>query len=75
MFRGMTKFVCDNCGHKFKGMDCEYCATALTAPVKCPECGSRHTRPSSGLFFSSNKYIYKEIWKTLDEKMNNTEKQ
>lgn len=75
MFRGMTKFVCDDCGHKFKGMDCEYCATVFTVPVKCPECGSWHTRPFSGLFFSSNKYIYKEIWKTLDEKMNNTEKQ
>ena len=58
----------------FAGYDREQ-ATVFTAPVKCPECGSWHTRPSSGLFFSSNKYIYKEIWKTLDEKMNNTEKQ
>lgn len=50
MFRGMRKFVCDDCGHKFEGMDCEYQATAFSAPVKCPECGSWHTYPSSGWF-------------------------
>lgn len=29
MFIGMTTFVCDNCGHKFKGMGIEWQATAL----------------------------------------------
>ena len=42
----MIKFVCDDCGHKFEGMDCEYCASVYTAPVKCPKCGSWHTMPS-----------------------------
>ena len=48
MFRGMRKFVCDDCGHKFEGMDCEYQATAFSAPVKCPECGSASTMLLSG---------------------------
>lgn len=39
MFRGFCDFVCDDCGHRFKGMDCEWMATAYTAPVKCPKCG------------------------------------
>lgn len=49
MFRGMTNFVCDNCGHKFKGMDIEWCATALSQPLKCPNCGCYHTCPDSFL--------------------------
>lgn len=43
MFRGMTKFTCDDCGNKFMGMDCEWRCTVYTAPVKCPKCGSMHT--------------------------------
>ena len=27
MLRGIKTFVCDNCGHKFKGMDIEWNAT------------------------------------------------
>lgn len=65
MFRGMTTFVCDNCGHRFKGMDIEWNATILTQPQKCPECGSWHTRPSS--LFGFNKSVYKEIWKQMDQ--------
>ena len=34
MFRGMTKFTCDDCGNKFMGMDCEWRCTVYTAPVK-----------------------------------------
>lgn len=74
MYRGMRKFVCDDCGHKFEGMDCEYQATAFSAPVKCPECGSWHTYPSSGWFGGLKKSIYKEIWKSMDEHQDNTEK-
>ena len=66
MFRGMTTFVCDNCGHKFKGMDIELSATILSSPQKCPKCGSYHTMPSS--IFSFNKSVYKEIWKQMDER-------
>lgn len=72
MFRGMTKFVCDDCGHKFKGMDCEYLATVCTAPVKCPKCGSWHTMPA-GWF--TNKSMYRDIWKSMDERRDNAEKQ
>lgn len=72
MLRGMTKFVCDDCGHKFKGMDCELWATAYTAPVRCPQCGSWHTMPA-GWF--SDKSFYKDIWKRMDEYRDNTEKQ
>ena len=56
MLRGMTNFVCDNCGHKFKGMDIE---------MKCPNCGSYHTCPDS--FLGLNKSAYRNIWKKMDE--------
>ena len=39
MLRGMKTFVCDNCGHRFKGMDIELRATVLSQPMKCPNCG------------------------------------
>lgn len=66
MFRGMTTFVCDNCGHKFKGMNLEFNATALSQPLKCPKCGSYHTMPDIFLRFL-NKHVYKSIWKQMDE--------
>ena len=72
MLRGMTKFTCDNCGNKFTGMDCEWNATAFTAPVRCPECGSMHTYPSGGwLFGGTRKTFYREIWKSIDERNKN----
>lgn len=65
MIRGTRTFVCDDCGHKFKGMDIEWCATALSQPLKCPNCGSYHTCPDS--FLGLNKIIYRNIWKQRDE--------
>ena len=65
MFRGMKTFVCDNCGHKFEGMDIEWRATFLSQPMKCPNCGSYHTCPGS--FLGLNKRIYRNIWKQMDE--------
>ena len=65
MFRGMKTFVCDNCGHRFKGMDIELRATVLSQPMKCPNCGSYHTCPGS--FLGLNKRIYRNIWKQMDE--------
>ncbi len=65
MLRGTTTFVCDNCGHKFEGMDIELNATVLSQPLKCPNCGSYHTCPGSLSWF--NKKIYKNIWKRMDE--------
>ena len=70
MLRGMTKFVCDNCGHKFKGGDIEWQATAFSQPLRCPNCGSYHTRPAS--LFGFEKSVYEEIWKRMDEIHNNT---
>lgn len=65
MIRGTKNFVCDDCGHKFKGMDIEWCATALSQPLKCPNCGSYHTCPDS--FLRLNKSAYRNIWKQMDE--------
>lgn len=65
MIRGTKTFVCDDCGHKFKGMDIEWCATALSQPLKCPNCGSYHTCPDS--FLGLNKIIYRNIWKQMDK--------
>ena len=45
MLRGITTFVCDNCGHKFRGLDIEWRATIHSQPLKCPKCGSYQTRP------------------------------
>ena len=33
MLRGIKTFVCDNCGHKFKGMDIEWNATIWSQPL------------------------------------------
>ena len=65
MLRGITTFVCDDCGHKFKGMDCEWGATIYTYPVRCPNCGSMHTCPPG--FLGLNKYVYRKLWKSLDK--------
>ncbi len=67
MLRGTTTFVCDECGHKFEGLDMEWNATAASTPQKCPNCGSMHTSPS-GLLALLNKGIYRKIWKHLDER-------
>lgn len=68
MLRGTTKFTCDDCGNKFEGMGCEWMATVLTAPVRCPKCGSMHAYPSGGLFGGMRKSSYREIWKSIDER-------
>ena len=44
MLRGTTTFVCKDCGHTFKGMDIEDNATIYSMPMKCPKCGSMHTK-------------------------------
>ena len=44
MLRGIYKYVCKDCGHKFYGADIELNATVESVPVECPECGSFHTR-------------------------------
>ena len=66
MLRGTSIFICDNCGHIFKALDIEYNCTALSAPQKCPKCGSYHTMPMDDLDFP-RKTIYEGIWHTCEE--------
>lgn len=66
MLRGKTKFICEDCGRAFVGLDIEWRATVFSQPVKCPNCGSYHTRPLSLL--GLNKLVYRQIWKQMDEK-------
>lgn len=40
MVRGFKTFKCNKCGEIFKDLDVEWCASALSAPVKCPKCGN-----------------------------------
>lgn len=61
---GYTRFVCDECKHKFRGPHYEYMATCYAWPLECPSCGSYHTMPWS--LFGSNKSIYKKIWADRD---------
>jgi DNA-directed RNA polymerase subunit RPC12/RpoP len=44
MVRGIKTFVCKDCGHKFIGVDIEDNATINSMPIKCPKCGSMHTK-------------------------------
>ena len=50
-----------------RGMDCEWMATAYTAPVKCPKCGGWHTYPPG--FLGLNKYVYRRIWKRRENNL------
>ena len=65
MFRGMTKFTCDDCGNKFMGMDCEWRCTVYTAPVKCPKCGSLKTHITRSLLFDMYKEACKEFFRNM----------
>lgn len=67
MIRGYKKFVCDNCGHKFRALDIEWQATIYSTPQVCPQCGSRHTLPWSLFGWNLDKFVYKSIWKDMDE--------
>ncbi len=68
MLRGTCTFKCDNCGEKFIGLDIECNAMIFSAPVKCPHCGSMHTRPR----FSS-KGVYEKIWECIDKQENDSD--
>jgi DNA-directed RNA polymerase subunit RPC12/RpoP len=57
MLKGMTLFKCTECGNRFIAPDIELGATALSAPQKCPKCGSMRTRPYGG-----SDFMYKGIW-------------
>lgn len=49
MVRGIIKFVCNDCGNKFKAPDIEWNATVYSVPQPCPKCGGMHTKPASEL--------------------------
>lgn len=70
MIRGTITFICDNCHERFEALDIEYQASALSAPMQCPKCGSWHTMPYNffdKLFGGSHRKIYEIIWKKRDE--------
>lgn len=60
-------FYCSECSTRFSGMAMEWYAMAYTAPVKCPKCGSWHTRPWSLLPAKIANLRYASIWKNIDE--------
>lgn len=60
MLKGMTLFKCTECGNRFIAPDIELGATALSAPQKCPKCGSMRTRPSR--LVGGSDFMYKGIW-------------
>lgn len=66
MLRDTSIFICDNCEHIFKALDIEYNCMALSAPQKCPKCGSYHTMPVNDLDFPG-KTIYERIWEKQDK--------
>ena len=59
------KFVCEACGHKFaiKAAKAEdiYFPKNL---VRCPACGSMHTRRSC--LFGLNRWLYTKFWEDTD---------
>ena len=72
MLRGTLIFICDNCGHNFKALDIEYNCTTLSAPQKCPKCGSYHTMPmeADDDFNLFDRTIYEDIWRHQDRTSN-----
>lgn len=60
MIHGLTLFKCTECGNRFIAPDIELGATALSAPQKCPKCGSMRTRPSR--LVGGSDFMYKGIW-------------
>ena len=67
MTTGIRLFYCSECGKRFLSVACEWCATAFVAPVKCPQCGSWHTRLWSLLPAKVADREYKKIWEVIDQ--------
>lgn len=62
MYRGLTIFVCTNCGHLFKSHNLEYKATWLSVPQRCPQCGSIRTMPINDM-----ESTYKPLWEEMEK--------
>lgn len=69
MYRGIIKFVCNDCGNKFKAPDIEWNATGYSVPQPCPKCGGMHTKPARFFNFLSllENFTYKRLWKEIDK--------
>lgn len=69
MYRGIIKFVCNDCGNKFKAPDIEWGATIYSVPQPCPKCGGMHTKPAWFFNFLSlpENFTYKRLWKEIDK--------
>ena len=69
MVRVIIKFVCNDCGNKFKAPDIEWLATIYSVPQPCPKCGGMHTRPDRclNILGLSDYFIYKRLWKEIDK--------
>lgn len=76
MYRGITTFNCTICGHIFKSHDIEYCASALSVPQRCPNCGSVRTLPDFWIEaggIESGTQLYASIWEEIDERLKKQE--
>ena len=65
MVRGTSKFVCEDCGHKFIAPDIKFMDSALAAPQRCPVCRNMRTRPT--FFLGLNRWLYEKIWDNFAE--------
>ena len=70
MVRGTTLFYCAGCRGRFMGLDVELAASILSQPLKCPHCGSWHTRPWSLLPARIADRQYEKIWANMDRRKN-----
>ena len=65
MIRGYMSFRCNDCNNTFRALDIEYGATAMSVPIPCPNCNSRHTYPPNWRLlsfypFGNNREVYKK---------------
>ena len=69
MYRGIIKFVCNDCGKKFKAPDIEWNATVYSVPQPCPKCGGMDTKPARFFNFLSllENFTCKRLWKEIDK--------
>ena len=69
MYRGIIKFVCNDCGNKFNATDIEWNATVYSVPQTCPKCGGMHKKPARFFNFLSllENFTYKRLWKEIDK--------
>lgn len=70
MYFGNTDFYCSECKGTFVGPMIEWQCTCLCQPLKCPHCGSMHTRPGKGNNIIMNMQmdrLYENLWEQIDK--------